>query len=107
MSKCNTKAEAGNDIEREPHYLTRAFWQGSDTHRHGYWNNMLRLLLSLHHYPPKIKMVMSGYADNNSEWDQMAATLTLANFKHQYKIIPFEPVTQITYSHYAQCWIYV
>lgn len=87
------------DIEREPYYLTRLFWQGSDTHKAD-----IEILASAVHklapISPKIKMVMSGYVPDHEQWDHMARTYT-AGLKHQYKLIPFAPVTNY-YAAYAQ-----
>lgn len=78
------------DIERTPHYLTRLFWQGSDTHKHdiGILQEPIERLRTI---ASKIKMVMSGYAEGNEEWDSMVMTYT-AGLKHQYKLIPYAPV---------------
>lgn len=74
-------------VEREPHYLTRLFWQGSDTHREdiGILSKVAERLGPL---SPKIKMIMSGYAENNEQWHQMVMDYT-AGLKHQYKLIPY------------------
>lgn len=87
------------DIEREPHYLTRLFWQGSDTHR----EDIALLRTPIDKLAPiagKIKMIMAGYAEDNAEWHQMVHHYT-ADLKHQYKLIPAEKVTNY-YSAYAQ-----
>lgn len=79
-------------IKREPYHLTRLFWQGSDTHRED-----IRLLSGvtnrLQPISREIKMVMSGYAEGNAEWEDMVMAYT-ANLKHQYKLIPFAPVSR-------------
>jgi glycosyltransferase involved in cell wall biosynthesis len=93
------------DIEREPYYLTRLFWQGSDTHKAD-----IEILASAVHklapISPKIKMVMSGYVPDHEQWDHMARTYT-AGLKHQYKLIPFAPVTSYyaAYAHADICLI--
>lgn len=78
------------DIEREPYYLTRLFWQGSDTHRADI-EILTNPIDRLNTISPKIKMVISGYAEGNDEWHQMVMDYT-AGLKHQYKIIPYAPV---------------
>lgn len=93
------------DIEREPYYLTRLFWQGSDTHRH----DIGILAIPINSIAPlaaKIKMVMSGYAADHPEWDAMVRTYT-GNLRHQYKLIPFEPVTSYykAYAHADICLV--
>ncbi len=85
-------------LEREPYYLTRLFWQGSVTHR----QDIQLLATPIQALAPlagKIKMVMGGYTEGEPEWHAMAVTFT-AELKHQYKLIPGEPVTNY-YSHYA------
>lgn len=79
------------DIEREPYYLTRLFWQGSDTHKADI--NLLRTPIDkLSGIANKIKMVMGGYAEDHEEWYQMVMDYT-AQTKHQYKLIPYAPIT--------------
>lgn len=79
------------DIEREPHYLTRLFWQGSDTHRADV--NLLRTPIdNLRGIAGKIKMVMGGYAEDHEDWHNMVQDYT-AGLKHQYKLIPYAPIT--------------
>lgn len=73
-------------IEREPHYLTRIFWQGSITHRRDI-EILERPIDRLKDIAGKIKMVMAGYHHNEPEWHLMARSYT-ANFMHQYKLIP-------------------
>lgn len=79
------------DIKREPYYLTRLFWQGSITHREdiGIIKTAVNAIAGL---SPKIKMVMAGYTGGEPEWNIMARDYT-GNLKHQYKLIPGEPVT--------------
>jgi len=78
------------DIEREPYYLTRLFWQGSITHQEDI--NLLGVpSYRLNTISPKIKMVMAGYCEEDT-WYKMAKTYT-ANLKHQYKLIPALPIT--------------
>lgn len=87
------------DIEREPHYLTRLFWQGSDTHR----ADIAILKSPINALGPlskEIKMVMAGYAEEHEDWHNMVMDYT-ANLKHQYKLIPYSKVTDY-YKHYAQ-----
>lgn len=86
------------DIVREPHYLTRLFWQGSVTHREDI-QILATPIQALSKLSTKIKMVMGGYTENEPEWHAMALTYT-ANLKHQYKLIPGTPVTNY-YSHYT------
>lgn len=74
------------DLTREPHYLTRLFWQGSITHRQDV-EILQRPLEALNKLSKKIKMVMAGYTDGEPEWFHMAHSYT-ANLKHQYKLIP-------------------
>lgn len=86
------------DLEREPHYLTRLFWQGSITHR----EDILILAKPIDSLGPiakNIKMIMGGYTEGEPEWYDMAITYT-ANLKHQYKLIPGVPVTEY-YNQYA------
>lgn len=87
------------DIEREPYYLTRLFWQGSDTHRAdiGLLKTPIEKLGPL---ASKIKMVMAGYAEGHEDWFHMVHDYT-ANLKHQYKLIPYAPITEY-YKAYAQ-----
>lgn len=87
------------DIEREPHYLTRLFWQGSDTHK----EDIALLRTPIDKLAPiagKIKMVMAGYAEDHEEWHRMVHDYT-ANLKHQYKLIPYAKITEY-YKAYAQ-----
>jgi len=78
-------------IEREPYYLTRLFWQGSDTHRADV--NLLRAPIDkLSGIANKIKMIMGGYAEDHEDWYQMVHDYT-ADLKHQYKLIPYAPIT--------------
>lgn len=87
------------DIEREPYYLTRLFWQGSDTHKEDI--ALLRTPIDkLGYLAPKIKMVMAGYAEDHEEWHNMVLDYT-ANTKHQYKLIPYAKITDY-YKAYAQ-----
>lgn len=87
------------DIEREPYYLTRLFWQGSDTHRADV--NLLRAPLNvLGPLSPKMKMIMAGYAEDHEDWYHMVQDYT-AQLKHQYKLIPYAPITDY-YKAYAQ-----
>lgn len=84
-------------IEREPHFQSRLFWQGSDTHREDI--AILRTVterLNAGH----VRMVMSGYAEGHEHWHDMVMNYT-ANLKHSYKLIPFAPVTEY-YSHYSR-----
>jgi glycosyltransferase involved in cell wall biosynthesis len=86
------------DLEREPYYLTRLFWQGSITHRQDI--ELLRKPLeSLGPIAAKIKMVMGGYTEGEPEWYEMAMTYT-AQAKHQYKLLPGVEVNQY-YTHYT------
>jgi glycosyltransferase involved in cell wall biosynthesis len=79
------------DIEREPYYLTRLFWQGSDTHRADI--NLLKTPIDkLGPIAGKIKMVMGGYAEDHEDWYHMVHDYT-AGLKHQYKLIPYAPIT--------------
>jgi glycosyltransferase involved in cell wall biosynthesis len=80
------------DIEREPHYLTRLFWQGSVTHRKDI-EILERPIHQLSNIAGKIKMIMAGYHDSEPEWTA-AALIYTAGTKHQYKLIPGTPVTQ-------------
>jgi glycosyltransferase involved in cell wall biosynthesis len=95
----NAIPKAGQfDIEREPYYLTRLFWQGSDTHK----ADIALLRTSIDKLGPiasKIKMVMAGYAEDHDDWYQMVHDYT-ANLKHQYKLIPATKVTEY-YAAYA------
>lgn len=87
------------DIEREPYYLTRLFWQGSDTHKADI--SLLKTPLDrLGALAPKIKMIMAGYAEDHEEWHNMVMDYT-ANLKHQYKLIPYAKITEY-YQAYAQ-----
>lgn len=73
-------------IEREPYYLIRLFWQGSDTH-----GDDIKMLANpiqqLNGISPKIKMVMAGYTQGSDIWYDMAMDYT-AETMHQYKLIP-------------------
>lgn len=93
------------DIEREPHYQTRLFWQGSDTHRKDI-GLLAAPIAQLGNLAGKIRMVMSGYAADHPEWDSMVKSYT-ANMGHAYKLIPFEPVTSYykAYAHADICLI--
>lgn len=87
------------DIEREPHYLTRLFWQGSDTHKADI--ALLRTPLDkLGPISSKIKMVMAGYAEDHDDWYNMVMDYT-AQAKHQYKLIAYAKITEY-YAAYAQ-----
>lgn len=93
------------DIERVPHHLTRLFWQGSDTHRADI--NLIRgPINALGPIAGKIKMVMGGYAEDHEEWYKMVKDYT-SDLKHQYKLIPFEPITSYykAYEHADICLI--
>lgn len=87
------------DIEREPYYLTRLFWQGSDTHKAdiALLKTPIDKLASI---AGKIKMVMAGYAKDHEDWHRMVHDYT-ANLKHQYKLIPYAKITEY-YQAYAQ-----
>lgn len=87
------------DIEREPHYLTRLFWQGSDTHR----ADIALLKTPIDKLGPlagKLKMIMAGYSEDHDDWYSMVMDYT-AQVKHQYKLIPAAKVTEY-YAAYAQ-----
>lgn len=87
------------DIEREPHHLTRLFWQGSDTHRADI--ALLKTPIDkLGSIAGKIKMIMAGYAEDHEEWHNMVMDYT-AKAKHQYKLIGATKVTEY-YAAYAQ-----
>lgn len=90
-------------INSEPSDLIRIFWQGSDTHKED-----IKLLFDpikkLSDIAPKIKMIMSGWAEND-EWHSMASVYT-SGFNHQYKIIPFRPAKDY-YAPYAEADICV
>lgn len=93
------------DIEREPYYLTRLFWQGSDTHRADI--GLLRTPVeAIGPLAPKIKMVMGGYAEDHEDWHYMVRDYT-ANLKHQYKLIPAAPITEYykAYAHADICLV--
>lgn len=93
------------NTERIPHHLTRLFWQGSDTHRKDI--SILRgPANALSMIAPKIQMVMAGFADGNEQWDSMVMDYT-ASLRHQYKLIPFEPVHKYyeAYQHADICLI--
>lgn len=87
------------DIERQPYYLTRLFWQGSITHRADIelLEKPIDMLASI---SGKIKMIMAGYTESEDEWYRMAMIYT-ANTKHQYKLIPGNHVSKY-YSAYAE-----
>jgi glycosyltransferase involved in cell wall biosynthesis len=93
------------DIIREPYYLTRLFWQGSDTHRTDI-NILQRPIDRLGPLSGKIKMIMSGYVEDNDEWYQMVMDYT-AQTKHQYKLIPYAPITKYyaAYAHADICLV--
>jgi glycosyltransferase involved in cell wall biosynthesis len=93
------------DIEREPHYTTRLFWQGSDTHRKDI--ELLRTPIDkLAPIAGKIKMIMAGYAQDHEDWHYMARDYT-ANLRHQYKLIEAAPITSYyeAYKHADICLI--
>jgi glycosyltransferase involved in cell wall biosynthesis len=93
------------DIEREPHYLTRLFWQGSDTHRKDI--ELLRTPIDkLAPMASKIKMIMAGYVEDHEDWHYMARDYT-ANLKHQYRLIPAAPITEYyaAYAHADICLV--
>lgn len=96
----NAIPKAGQfDIEREPHYLTRLFWQGSDTHK----QDIALLKTPIDKLGPlagKMKMIMAGYAEDHADWYNMVIDYT-ANLKHQYKLIPYAPITEY-YKAYAE-----
>jgi glycosyltransferase involved in cell wall biosynthesis len=87
------------DIEREPYYLTRFFWQGSVTHQADV-AILSHPIASIGSRAGKVKMVMAGYEETEEAWYKMAQVYT-ADFKHQYKIIPGKKVTEY-YSNYAE-----
>lgn len=102
----NAIPKAGQfDIEREPHYLTRIFWQGSITHRKDI-EILAHPLAGLSRIAPKIKMVMAGYTEGEPEWYGMAHAYT-ADLKHQYKLIEGAPVTKYyeAYKHADICLV--
>ncbi len=87
------------DIDRVPSEFTRLFWQGSDTHRHDI--ELLRDPIErLGKLSPKIKMIMGGYAEDHEDWYHMVHDYT-AKLKHQYKLIPYAPITDY-YKAYAE-----
>jgi glycosyltransferase involved in cell wall biosynthesis len=93
------------DIEREPYYLTRLFWQGSDTHR----ADIALLKTPIDKLGPiagKIKMIMAGYAEDHEDWYNMVMDYT-AQAKHQYKLIPATKVTEYyaAYAHADICLV--
>lgn len=90
------------DIERQPHHLTRLFWQGSATHEQDIAILQQAIGGGLRFIASKIKMVMAGYeleTDNEDIWYRMGGLYT-AGFKHQYKIIPGVAITEY-YANYA------
>jgi glycosyltransferase involved in cell wall biosynthesis len=87
------------DIEREPYYLTRLFWQGSITHKADI-EILERPIEQLNKISGKIKMIMAGYHESEDDWYSMAMSYT-AKTKHQYRLIPGVPVTQY-YEAYKQ-----
>lgn len=93
------------DIERQPHHLTRLFWQGSDTHRKDI--ELLRTPIeAIGKLAPKIKMVMAGYAQNHEDWHYMARDYT-ANLRYAYKLIEAALITDYykAYAHADICLI--
>ncbi len=93
------------DIEREPYYLTRLFWQGSITHTQDI-ELIEKPIEALGTLSKQIKMVMGGYTENIAEWDFMARVFT-GNLKHQYRLLPAMPVTEYyaMYAHADICLI--
>lgn len=89
------------DIEttRDPKGLIRLFWQGSDTHKQDV-AILTAPVNALAQIAPKIKMVMAGYLPDHEEWHRMVHNYT-AGLKHQYKLIPFAPVTSY-YKAYSE-----
>lgn len=87
------------DIITQPYHLIRLFWQGSDTHREdiGILERPIDKLASI---SPKIKMVMAGYHEESAPWGVMLEAYT-AKLKHQYEIIPYEPISDY-YKHYCK-----
>jgi hypothetical protein len=51
-------------------------------------------------------MIMAGYAEDHEEWYHMVHDYT-AGLKHQYKLIPYEPITSYyaAYAHADICLI--
>ena len=93
------------DIERIASHLTRLFWQGSITHRQDI-ELLYGPLRAIGPLAPKVKMVMGGFMPEEPEWDIMARTYT-ADLKHQYKLIPGEPVVSYyqAYQHADICLV--
>ncbi len=87
------------DIEREPYYLTRLFWQGSITHQADI-AILEQPLRNLGNLSAKIKMIMCGYTEGEPAWYDMAHMYT-AGLKYQYKLISGEKVMDY-YKHYSQ-----
>lgn len=100
------------NITREYSAHTRLFWQGSRTHVKDV-EILEHPIEQLKSIAGKIKMVIGGIEEIETEdsteekptyqmipeWQRMAEVYT-AGFKHQYKMIPGEPVTNY-YSMYA------
>lgn len=88
------------DLERtrDKNGLVRLFWQGSDTHKHDV-TILSAPVHALSTEAKKLKMVMAGYVEGHDEWHRMVMDYT-AGLKHQYKLIPYAPVTSY-YNAYA------
>lgn len=107
------------DIQREESKFVRLFWQGSITHKEDI-RILTRPLEAIGDISPKIKMILGGYTrfeendtpktaaerHDEAEWNEMARIYT-ANAKHQYKLLPPEPVTNYysMYRHADICLI--
>lgn len=85
------------DIERQPHNLTRLFWQGSVTHGEDI-ALLKRPIDCLSTIAGKIKMVIGGYQESEDEWYKMVMNYT-SKAKHQYLLLPGVNVNEY-YKHY-------
>lgn len=98
------------DIKKIESPLIRLFWQGSITHKEDI-RIIERPLEAIGSISTKVKMILGGYTRYESpekskdelfterEWNEMAMVYT-AKAKHQYELLPPEPVTNY-YSMYA------
>lgn len=79
------------DVETIPHRLIRLFWQGSETHKEDI--QILEAPIErLGRQSKRLQMVMGGYHRESEPWGSMVEVYT-AKIKHQYKIIPYAPIT--------------
>lgn len=87
------------DVQHERYYLTRLFWQGSDTHKADV--ALLKTPIErLNGISGKIKMVMAGYAPDHADWHDMAMNYT-AGGRTQFLLMPYASIMDY-YKAYLQ-----